>query len=189
MNIIINGKNIELTESLSNYVHEKFSKLSTYFEHILEIDVTLSVEPIKNKEERQIVEVTIWANGSVLRASESSPDMYASIDLVIDKLERQLIKYKEKLKDIPRRIAQKKREQEATHTIFTLNEKDTESNEPKIIRTKKFALKPMFPDEAAMQLELLGQDFVVFSNAQTNEVNVVYRRNDGNIGLIEPHFN
>ncbi len=188
MNIVINGKHVELTEALTSYVREKFSKLTNYFEHIIEIDVTLSVEQTKNKEDRQTVEVTIWANGAVLRACESSFDMYASVDLVLDKLERQIVKYKEKLKDIPRRTAHQKREREATHTVLSLSEKTSEANEPKIIRTKKFALKPMFADEAAMQLDLLGQDFVVFSNAQTNEVNVVYRRNDGNIGLIEPHF-
>jgi len=188
MNIVINGKHVELTEALTSYVREKFSKLTTYFEHIIEIDVTLSVEQTKNKEDRQTVEVTIWANGAVLRACESSFDMYAGVDLVLDKLERQLIKYKEKIKDVPRRTAHQKREREATHSVLSLTEKSGIMNEPKIIRTKKFALKPMFADEAAMQLELLGQDFVVFSNAQTNEVNVVYRRNDGNIGLIEPHF-
>jgi len=188
MNIVINGRHVELTEALNNYVREKFSKLANYFEHIIEIDVTLSVEQAKNKEDRQTVDVTIWANGAVLRASESSFDMYASVDLVLDKLERQIVKYKEKLKDVPRRTAHQKREREATHTVLSLSEKFSDANEPKIIRTKKFALKPMFADEAAMQLELLGQDFVVFSNAQTSEVNVVYRRNDGNIGLIEPHF-
>lgn len=188
MNIVINGKHVELTEALTTYVREKFSKLSTYFEHIIETDVTLSVEQTKNKEDRQTVEVTIWASGAVLRACESSFDMYAAVDLVLDKLERQIVKYKEKLKSVPRREAHHKREREATHTIFTLTDKELDHNSPKVIRTKKFALKPMFSDEAAMQLELLGQDFVVFSNAQTNEVNVVYRRNDGNIGLIEPHF-
>jgi len=188
MNIVINGKHVELTEALTSYVTEKFSKLTNYFEHIIEVDVTLSVEQTKNKEDRQVVEVTIWANGAVLRACESSFDMYAAIDMVLDKLERQLIKYKEKLKNIPRRTAHLKKEREATHKILSMTERDDSEENPKIMRSKKFALKPMFTDEAAMQLELLNQDFVVFSNAQTNEVNVVYRRNDGNIGLIEPHF-
>jgi len=188
MNIVINGKHVELTEALTTYVREKFSKLSNYFEHIIEIDVTLSVEQAKNKEERQIVEVTIWANGAVLRASEASFDMYAAVDLVLDKLERQLVKYKEKIKDVPRREAHQKRDAEAVHKVLSMNDKEPGTDNPKIIRTKKFALKPMFTDEAAMQLDLLAQDFVVFANAQTDEVNVVYRRNDGNIGLIEPRF-
>jgi putative sigma-54 modulation protein len=191
MNIVVNGKNIELTEALVNYAKEKFDKLNQYFDHILEIDVTLSVDKVRDKDKRQACDVTIWANGNVMRASEASEDLYASIDLVLNKLERQVKKYKEKLKDRPKRESAKYAE--ATHKIINVPFEEheaghqTEIQKPKIVRSKTFSMKPMFIEDAALQLQMLNQDFVVFSNAETNQVNVVYKRNDGHIGLIEPH--
>lgn len=191
MNIVVNGKNIDLTEGLVNYAKEKFQKLGQYFEHILEIDVTLSVDKVKSKEKRQVCDVTIWANGNVMRASEASEDLYASIDMVLDKLERQVKKFKEKLKDRPKR--QSAKQAEAVHKVINVPYEEsagqvTEVQKPKIIRSRTFSMKPMFVEDAALQLEMLNQDFVVFANAETNQVNVVYKRNDGNIGLIEPHM-
>lgn len=189
MNIVVSGKHVELTDALKQYAHEKFGKLQNYFENILHIAITLSVTQTKAKEEGQSCEVTLSASGIVLRAHETAQDLYAAIDLCVDKMERQIKKYNEKLKE---RVKHKGREVQATHSIISptvVSDDESQSRGPQIIRSKQFALKPMFVDEAAMQLNLLDQDFVVFHNAESDEVNVVYRMSDGNVGLIEPDYN
>jgi len=141
--------------------------------------VTLSVE--KN---RQIVEVTLQANRALIRAEEETDDMYTSIDKVVDKLERQILKYKEKLYQKPYPNAEKK---ELVYEEVGAEEgKSTEVIN--IVKTKRFAIKPMSIEEAAMQMDLLGHSFFVFANDNTNKVNVLYKRKDGNFGLIEPEF-
>ncbi|SHO49492.1 ribosome hibernation-promoting factor, HPF/YfiA family [Anaerocolumna xylanovorans] len=175
MRFIISGKNIEVTEGLKTAVYEKIGKLEKYFTPDTEIHVTMSVE-----KERQKIEVTIPMKGSMVRAEQTSTDMYVSIDLVEEIIERQLRKYKNKL------IEQKQ-------AIINLNQEfidDSyeEENSIKIIRTKKFAIKPMDPEEACVQMELLGHNFFVYRNAETDEVNVVYKRKGNTYGLIEPEF-
>ena len=188
MNIVVSGKHVELTDSLKNYAQEKFEKLGQYFEHILRVEITLAVISAKDKEKRQKCEVTVSANGIVLRAEESAVDLYSAIDLCLDKMERQIKKYNEKMKNRSRHKGIKK-EYNITHSILSPTIVEDEKEEtPHIIKTKSFAMKPMFVDEAAMQLNIMNQDFVVFNNAETNEVNVVYRMNDGNVGLIEPSY-
>lgn len=175
MQIVVKGKNIAVTPALRRYAEKKLGKLSRYFNSIPEATVTLSVE--KN---RHIVEVTVPLNGGMLlRGEEETPDMYASIDLVVEKLERQIEKYKTRL---ARQIK--------AGSVLDLapTPEQEEDEEPKIVRTKRFAMKPMQVEEAILQMNLLGHDFFVFSNAETGEVNVVYRRRDGNYGLIEPIF-
>ncbi len=179
MKIIFKGKNIEVTEALRNYVEKRLSKIERYLDHILEVIVTLSVE-----KSRQIVEVTLQTNGALIRAEEETNDMYTSIDKVTDKLVKQIKKYKEKYfqKPYPK-----------VGGVESINEgvslEGSESTlEPKIIRTKKFAIKPMSVEEAAMQMDLLGHSFFVFANDETDKVNVLYKRKDGNFGLIEPDF-
>lgn len=175
MRFIISGKNIEVTEGLKTAVYEKIGKLEKYFTPDTEIHVTMSVE-----KERQKIEVTIPMKGSMVRAEQTSTDMYVSIDLVEEIIERQLRKYKNKL------IEQK----QATINLNQqfIDDSYEEENSIKIIRTKKFAIKPMDPEEACVQMELLGHNFFVYRNAETDEVNVVYKRKGNTYGLIEPEF-
>ena len=177
MKFIISGKNINVTSGLSSSIEQKLGKLERYFTPDTEIIVTLSVE-----KERQKIEVTIPVKGTIIRSEQVSDDMYVSIDLVEEVIERQLRKYKNKL------IA---RHQEGGNfqPEFTESEDGVNDGEIRIIRTKKFGIKPMFPEDACVQMELLGHNFFVFCNAETDEVNVVYKRKDGTYGLIEPEFN
>jgi len=179
MKIIFKGKHIEVTDAMRNYIEKRLSKIERHFDHILEVIVTLSVE-----KSRQIIEVTLQTNRALIRAEEETGDMYASIDKVVDKLERQIKKYKEKYFQKPHPGTEK--------AGLANKEIDAEDNEPdkiaKIVKTKRFAIKPMSVEEAAMQMDLLGHNFFVFANDNTNKVNVLYKRKDGNFGLIEPEF-
>lgn len=173
MNIIISGKNIEVTEGLRSAVTEKLGKLEKYFTPDTDVNVTLSVE-----KERQKIEVTIPVKGSLIRSEQVSNDMYVSIDLVEEVIERQLRKYKNKIID---------KKQEASNFQKSYIENDyLEDEDIRIIRTKKFGIKPMFPEDACVQMELLGHNFFVFRNAESGEVNVVYKRKGDTYGLIEP---
>ena len=175
MRITVKGKNIAVTPALRQYVEKKLSKLERYFENIDEAIATLSVE-----KERHIVEVTVPLNGGMLlRGEEETNDMYASVDLVMEKLERQIEKHKTK-------IARKMKDGKLLD--LAAGQEKAAEEEPRLVRTKRFAMKPMPVEEAILQMNLLGHDFFVFSNAETEEVNVVYRRRDGNYGLIEPIF-
>ena len=170
MNYRISGKNIEVTEGLKEAVYEKLGKLDKYFTDETEVQVTFSVE-----KERQKIEVTIPVKGSVIRAEQVSDDMYVSIDLVEEVIERQVNRYKKKLVD-----------QQQNAAYFQKDFMDDE--EIRIIRSKKFAVKPMDAEEACIQMELLGHNFFVFRNAETDEVNVVYKRKGNTYGLIEPEY-
>ena len=175
MNLVISGKNLDITEGLRSAVEEKIAKLERYFTDSTEVHVTLSTE--KN---RQKIEITIPMKGSIIRAEEVSSDMYVSIDLVEEVIERQLRKYKNKLID---------KEQNAAHLNQEFIDEETyEDEEIEIIRSKKFAMKPMDPEEACVQMELLGHSFFVFRNSETEEVNVVYKRKGNTYGLIEPEY-
>ncbi len=175
MRYIISGKNIEVTEGLKTAVYEKIGKLERYFTPDTEVHVTMSVE-----KERQKIEVTIPMKGSLVRAEQTSNDMYVSIDLVEEIIERQLRKYKNKL------IQQK---QAAANLNQAFVDDDYQEDDTiRIIRTKKFAIKPMDPEEACVQMELLGHNFFVYRNAETDEVNVVYKRKGNTYGLIEPEY-
>lgn len=176
MKITISGKNIEVTSALKNAVEKKLTKMDKYFNPDVEAHVTLSVQKA-----RKIIEVTIPFNGVILRGEESNEDMYASIDLVADKLERQIRKQKTKLQR--RAHGDSLRFQYIPE--YTDNKDDEES---KIVKTKKFAIKPMSAEEAILQMELLGHNFFVYENADDGIVNVIYKRKDGNYGLIEPEF-
>ncbi|HHW06286.1 MAG TPA: ribosome-associated translation inhibitor RaiA [Clostridia bacterium] len=172
MRISVRGKNIEVTDALRQQAEKKLSKLDRYLDPETEAQVTFSIE-----RESHVVEVTIRLNGYILRGEEATADMYASIDLVIDKLERQIRKYKTKL---ARKVKNPGLKELAAQFSDEVEE------EPKVLRTKRFPIKPMAVEEAIMQMNMLGHSFFVFSNAETEEVNVVYRRKDGNYGLIEP---
>ena len=176
MKITISGKNIDVTEGLKAAVNEKLGKLEKYFTPDTNVIVTLSVE-----KERQKIEVTIPVKGNIIRSEQVSNDMYVSIDLVEEVIERQLRKYKNKL------VAKNQEGNNFSKTLFE-TEESIEDGEVKIVRTKRFGIKPMYPEDACVQMELLGHNFFVFFNAENEEVNVVYKRKDGSFGLIEPEF-
>lgn len=180
MKFRIRGKNVEVTDALKNYAIKKIGRIERYFEspQTSEAAVTLSVN--KNK---HIVEVTIPVSGITLRAEEKSDDMYASIDVVVDKLERQIRKYKTRIN--------RKARQEAYRTVLkesidgALARSVEEEDEFEVVKTKHFTLKPMDMEEAILQMNLLGHNFFVFKDPETSRANVVYRRDDGRYGLIE----
>ena len=175
MAINVRGKNIEITPALRDYVEKRVGKITKYFNSLGEITAVLTVT--KN---HHIVEVTVPVNGMLLRGEEDTGDMYASIDLVIEKLEKQIEKYKTKL-------SRKLRTGSFRGELLPKTE-EPEAEEPRIVKTKRFAIKPMNVEEAIMQMNLINHDFFVFRDADTEDVNVVYRRKDGNYGLIEPSF-
>lgn len=173
MRFTISGKNIDVTDGLKAAVKDKLGKLERYFTPDTEIIVTLSVE-----KERQKIEVTIPVRGNIIRSEQVSNDMYVSIDLVEEVIERQLRKYKEKIVD---------KHQEGGNFKKEFIEKESDADdEIRIIRSKKFDMKPMYPEDACVQMELLGHNFYVFCNAETDQVNVVYKRKGNTYGLIEP---
>ena len=175
MRFVITGRNIDVTEGLRSAVTEKIGKLERYFTPDTEVIVTLSVE-----KERQKIEVTIPVKGNIIRSEQVSSDMYVSIDLVEEIIERQLKKYKNKITD-------KQHARESFSSEYIDNDYD-EDDTIKIIRSKRFGIKPMDAEEACIQMELLGHNFYVFWNADTDEVNVVYKRKGNTYGLIEPEF-
>ena len=179
MTVNVRGRNIEITPSLKDYVVKRVGKVTKYFEAIDEITAILTVE-----KGRHIVEVTVPVNGILLRGEEATADMYASIDLVIEKLEKQISKYKTKLS---RKLRQGSFKADEVPALNLGGEKDA-ADETKVVKTKRFAVKPMPVDEAIMQMNLINHDFFVFTNSDTEDVNVIYRRKDGNYGLIEPAF-
>ena len=176
MKYIVSGKNLEMTEALKEKVVKKLSKLEKFFSQGTEVHVTMSVEKL-----RQNVEVTIPFHGVVLRAEVSNEDMYASIDKVIDILERQIRRNKT-------RLSKKIHESAPKSEFFESSQDEDEEHEFKVMRSKKFAIKPMTTEEAILQMNLIGHEFFMFSNADSKEVNVVYKRKDGDYGLIEPEF-
>lgn len=175
MRITITGRNIELTEGLKAAVEERLGKLEKYFAPDTDVFVTLSVE-----KERQKIEVTIPIKGHIIRSEQVSTDMYVSIDLVEEVIERQLKRYRTKL------ISKKMNAAGSFRSEFVEAEEDDDEEEIRIVRTKRFGMKPMYPEDACIQMELTGHDFFVFRNAETDEVNVVYRRKGNTYGLIEP---
>jgi putative sigma-54 modulation protein len=173
MKFVIVGKNIDVTPALKSAVEDKLGKLDKYFSEDTTVHVTLSVERNDQK-----IEVTIPVKGSIIRAEEVSSDMYVSIDLVEEIIERQLKKYKNKIID--------KHQAAASFTKDFVDEDMYDEEEVKIDRVKKFDIKPMYPEDACVQMELLGHSFYVFMNADTDKVNVVYKRKRNSYGLIEP---
>jgi putative sigma-54 modulation protein len=186
MKLVIHGKNIEITDAIREYVHQKIEKAVSHFQNITnEVDVHLSVARNPRINPRQAAEVTIYANGSVIRAEESSENLYASIDLVADKIARQLRKYKERRQDqkthaIPTETVV------AESVVTDLIGDRTPELPNEVVRTKYFSMPPMTLAEALEQLQLVGHDFYMFRNSETNEINVIYERNHGGYGVIQP---
>ena len=176
MQTTVRGKNIEITSALREYVEKKLGKVEKFVDHPMNAQVNLYVE-----RGRHIVEVTAGLNGMLLRGEEATGDMYASIDLVADKLEKQVQKYRARLR---------RRKEGAAVTEAAVAETEDVSAEldGKVVKTKRFPVKPLTVDEAILQMDLVSHDFFVFVNSDTQKVNVVYRRRDGDYGLLEPEY-
>jgi putative sigma-54 modulation protein len=181
MDLNIKGKNIEVTDRLHDYVDKKIGRLDRYLPTISEVWVELSVEGTKAAQDRQVCQVTVRSNGTILRAEERSDDMFSSIDSVLDKMYRQIARYKGKRQN---------RWRAAGVTIEPLPEgfEEEDDEDATIVRSKRFSMSPMHSEEAIEQMELLGHDFFVFYNAEEGEINVLYRRGDGNYGLLQPEL-
>ncbi|NEP48844.1 MAG: ribosome-associated translation inhibitor RaiA [Moorea sp. SIO3C2] len=188
MKLVIQGKNIDITDAIRDYVHQKIEKAVNHFQNITnQVDINLSVARNPRINPKQTAEVTIYANKTVIRAQEGTENLYASIDLVADKIHRQLRKYKEKLQ------SQKIRNQAKTEVILEeesvpvdlISDRTPELPE-EVVRMKYFAMPPMTVDEALEQLELVDHDFYMFRNIKTGEINVIYERNHGGYGVIQP---
>lgn len=179
MQVTTTFRRMDQSDALKNYVEEKLERVTKYIDEPITAQVYFTVEKI-----RHIAEIVISGRGITTKASEASSDMYASIDTVLDKIERQLKRYKEKLKD--HRPAEGGMGRTMSKKIFQAESIEV-STEPEVITTKTETAKPMSVEEAVMQMDLLHKDFLVFTDATSNEINVLYRRKDGNFGLIEPH--
>lgn len=177
MQLIIKAKNIEVTEWLREYIETKVGKLDRYLPSLSEARVELSTEKVKSAQDRQVAQVTLRSNGTILRAEERTDDIFASIDAVLDKIYRQIARYKGKRRDRGRRVRGE-----------SLPIEELEEEAHRIVRVKQFSMVPMTQDEAIEQMELLGHDFFVFFNSEVEGINVLYRRKDGDYGLLQPEL-
>jgi putative sigma-54 modulation protein len=180
MRLQVKGRNLEISEQIRTYAEEKLGKLDRLVSDPTRVELELAIEKNPSIADNHVAEATVWTKGPVLRARETSADMKASIDQLVAKLERQVKRYREKRRVAPRRHA---RDEGFPAEPAPLEAPDDETT---IVKTKQFAMNPMSPEEAVLQLELIGHDFFVFRNAETEIINVVYRRRDGDYGLIEP---
>ena len=189
MKLLIQGNNIAVTESIHDYVEQKLEKAVKHFQNITtKVDVHLSVARNSRIERKHKAEVTVFANGTVIRAQEGSENLYASIDMVADKIARQLRKYKEKhlAKNAHAHIRQEEVESENVIEIDELNSDRAPELPAEVVRSKYFTMPPMSTQEALEQLQLVDHDFYMFLNSDTKEINVIYSRNHGGYGVIQP---
>lgn len=183
MELLITGKNVEVTDWLRQYVEKKIGRLDRYLPTIQEARVELSTESTKRAQDRQVAQVTLRSNGAILRAEEKSSDMFTSIDAVVDKMHRQIRRYKDK------RSRGRGRDSDRTEMMLEAAISEPIEEEPgTIVRVKRFSMSPMNADEAIEQMELLGHDFYIFFNVDDNRINVIYRRADSNYGLLQPEM-
>jgi putative sigma-54 modulation protein len=199
MQLIVQGKNIQVTDRLREYVEDKVERLDRYLATITDARMELASEQTRRHGDRQIAQLTIHSKGMMLRAEERSGDIFTSVDMVLDKMKRQIDRYKSKRRGKLRGAQAQAREEEEEALEYPEGEVDAqelldeisevdEDLEGAIVRIKRFQVAPMSPDEAIEQMELLGHDFFVFYNADGGQFNVVYRRRDGNYGLIQPEI-
>ncbi|MEM6252934.1 MAG: ribosome-associated translation inhibitor RaiA [Cyanobacteria bacterium P01_D01_bin.156] len=193
MKVVLQGKNIEITDSLRKYAHQKISKATHHFENLItEVDITLSVHHNTRTQGIKKAEVTTYAKGTVIRAMERHEDLYSSIDLVADKITRQLRKFKEKhhqregVQIDPEAMFKASNAQSINPTDI-INERSP-ALPPAVVRNKFFAMPPMSVQEALERLQLIGHDFFMFQNSSTGQINVIYERNHGGYGLIQPRL-
>ncbi|NLJ84909.1 MAG: ribosome-associated translation inhibitor RaiA [Firmicutes bacterium] len=182
--VVVKGKNLEVTPALREYAHKKLKKVAKFFDepHEPQAEVVLKIE-----RELQMAEITVQVGGLLVRGEGRTPDMYASLDEAIDRIERQIRKYKTKFQKRQQGPGLGELASSGSLGDITATEEE-EVAPPRVVKTKRFAMKPMSVEEAILQMELLGHDFFVFANAATDEVNVVYKRRNGDYGLIEPEF-
>jgi putative sigma-54 modulation protein len=180
MRLQVKGRNLEISEQIRTYAEEKLGKLDRLVNDPTRVELELAVEKNPSIHDNHVAEATVWTKGPVLRAREASSDMKASIDQLVNKLERQVKRYREKRRVAPRRHARD------GGIVAEAAPVEVEEDETTIVKTKQFPVTPMSPEEAVLQLELIGHDFFVFRNAESEIINVVYRRRDGDYGLIEP---
>jgi len=192
MKLVLQSKNIDITDAIRDYVHQKIEKAVSHFEQLTtEIDINLSVAKNPRIAASQVAEVTIYANGATIRAEEASEDLYASIDLVADKISRQLRKYKERnftkkdRTDLSKDLGEDL-ELELELLDYNLTDNRAATLPAEVVRTKYFAMSALTIEEAVAQLQLVDHDFYMYRSAETGEVNVVYRRNHGGFGVIQP---
>lgn len=186
MQLILKGKNVEITDWLRQYVEKKVNKLDRYLPGIHEARVELSVQKTRSSQDRQVAQLTVRSNGAILRAEERTDDMFAAIDAVVDKMHRQIARYKGKRIDRWQGQRPNRGEVELPPVGEEVLEELAEAQERRIVRVKRFAVSPMDEGEAIEQMELLEHDFFVFFNPNSGLLNVLYRRKDGNYGLLEP---
>jgi putative sigma-54 modulation protein len=193
MQLQVSGRNLDITEPIREYAERKLARIERHLTEDTRVDLELAIERNRSISSNQYAELTVWTRGPVLRAHESAEDMYAAIDLAVDKLDRQVRRYRERRRHW--RPHHQARDAEAllplsdadeAASVAEANGAQTELAIPTIVKTKRFNMKPMDPDEAALQLELVGHEFYVFLNAESDAVAVIYRRRDGNLGVIEP---
>lgn len=178
MQIAVTFRHMESSEPVRSYVEEKLARVKKYIEEPIDAQVVLSVQKIVHR-----AEVTMVAKGLTMKSVEETSDMYAAIDLMVDKIERQLKRYKEKLK---KHKSHGNGQRKVEKSVIAAESVDEGSPDPEIIRSHSFFVKPMSVEEAVMQMDLLHKDFLVFTDDRSDEMNVVYRRKDGNYGLIVP---
>ena len=184
MSLLINVHNLELTPRLQNYVEKKTGRLDRYMPHLVETTIDLTEQNARNTEERQIAQLTVRdRHGVILRAEERNSDIFAAVDTVVDKMYRQISRYRGKLKQ-RRRNGRDASEEFANAEPLPIDMADEDTGT--IVRQKKFSMRPMTLDEAIDQMDLLGHDFFVFFNGDSTAVNVVYKRRDGNYGILAP---
>jgi len=181
MQVVIKGRNVEITDRLKAYVEKKVNRLTRYLPTIEEARMELTVHQARSAQDRQVAQLTIRDRGTILRAEERSNDLSASIDAVMDKMYRQIMRYKGKQH---RGRPQTRQAEEPLEELLEMEPYEEESH--RIVRIKRFPTPPMDEEEAIEQMELLGHDFFVFLNAESGEINVLYRRRDGDYGLIIP---
>jgi putative sigma-54 modulation protein len=186
MDIQITGKNLEVLPTVRSYITKKFSKVDKYLDKVLAFEVVVSEEKTRSPEQRSVVQVTINNHGTLLRAEERGPDTRTAIDKVVEVLDRQIEHYRGKLPYANKRKSASIRTSESQTEVALEEDAATEDDGPKIVKTKKFDIKPMSLEEATDQMVLLSHDFFLFYNQDNNQLNLLYRRKDGNYGLIEP---
>jgi len=184
MQLIVQGKNIQVTDRLRDYVETKVDRLDRYLPTITDARMDLTTENTRSYGDRQVAQLTVHSKGMMLRAEERSGDIFTSVDMVMDKMKRQIDRYKSKRRDRIREV----QTGELPDVEIIDEEEDEDESEGVIVRVKRFRVAPMSPEEAAEQMELLGHDFFVFYNADGGQFNVVYRRRDGDYGLIQPEL-
>jgi putative sigma-54 modulation protein len=188
MQVILKGKNIEITDWLREYVEKKVNKLDRYLPDIQEARIELSVQKTRSSQDRQVAQITVRSNGIILRAEERTDDMFAAIDAVVDKMNRQVARYKGKRVDRWQGQRVNRPDVELPPIGEEVMEELAEEQERSIVRVKRFVVSPMDEDEAIEQMELLGHDFFIFFNPNSGKLSVLYRRKDGNYGLLEPEL-